>query len=143
MWLGGLVVTLHIDRTPRFQVPLPFTRLAFGVWRSACSSSSSKPWPCRCGVRCAQRLEGSRFTPLQVLAVRAEETNPELPDVVTSRRLPGTSPAFGLTHAPQQLHTLEDEYETQRDELGFFHPPSPNPHSAISIVFPLRLCGFA
>jgi hypothetical protein len=35
MWLGGLVVTLHIDRTPRFQVPLPFTRSAFGVWRSA------------------------------------------------------------------------------------------------------------
>jgi hypothetical protein len=35
MWLGGLVVTLHIDRTPRFQVPLPFTRSAFGVRRSA------------------------------------------------------------------------------------------------------------
>jgi hypothetical protein len=37
MWLGGLVVTLHIDRTPRFQVPLPFTRSAFGVWRLAFS----------------------------------------------------------------------------------------------------------
>ena len=32
--VGGLVVTLHIDRTPRFQVPLPFTRSAFGVHRT-------------------------------------------------------------------------------------------------------------
>jgi hypothetical protein len=90
-------------------------RSAFGVWRLAfhivlvvvlptsprrlklrkamSGKLSSKPWHCPCDVRFAQRLEGSRFTPLQVLAERAEETNPELPDSAASRRLPRTSPA--------------------------------------------------
>ena len=118
MWLGGLVATLHIGSMPRFQVPLPFTvyRSAFGVRGSAfcvlvlvvvlptsprrlklrkamSGKLSSKPWHCPCDVRFAQRLEGSRFTPLQVLAERAEETNPELPDSAASRRLPRASPA--------------------------------------------------
>jgi hypothetical protein len=101
MWLGGLVVTLHIDRTPCFQVPLPFRvhrlafgvwRLAFGVWRLAYSSSFSIWLAVRFdAIACPQRLEGSRFTPLQVLTERAEETNPELLDNAASRRLLGTS----------------------------------------------------
>jgi hypothetical protein len=94
MWLGGLVVTLHIDRTPCFQVPLPFRvhRLAFGVRRSAYSSSFSIWFAVRFdAIACPQRLEGSRFAPLKVLAERAEETNPELLDNAASRRLPGTS----------------------------------------------------
>jgi hypothetical protein len=99
-------------------------RFTFGVWRlaftsySSSSSSSSSIWvavPFHAIAR-LQRLEGSRFTPLQVLAVRPEETNPELPDGVASRRLPGTSPTLGSTHPPEQRDNLEDEDDDEYED---------------------------
>jgi hypothetical protein len=53
---------------------------------------------------------------LQVLAVRPEETNPELPDGVASRRLSGTSPTLGSTHPPEQRDNLEDEDDDEYED---------------------------
>jgi hypothetical protein len=96
---GGCSLTLHIGELPPFQVPLPFT-----VWRSAFGVHivlvlvlvlDLVPIPFHAISR-LQRLEGSRFAPWQVLIVRLEGTNPELPDDVASERQPGTAPAFGF-----------------------------------------------
>jgi hypothetical protein len=96
-------------------------RLAFGVWRSHRTRPRRRPRPRKVpvpfhAIARLQRLEGSRFTPLQVLAVRPEETNPELPDGVASRRLPGTSPTLGSTHPPEQRDNLEDEDDDEYED---------------------------
>jgi hypothetical protein len=95
--VGGISCHSTYRQDALFSSSFTVSRSPFGVWRSAFgvrrSAYSYSIWLAVRfdAIACPQRLEGSRFAPLQVLAERAEETNPELLDNAASRRLPGTS----------------------------------------------------